>query len=133
MNTWKIIGWSIVAIAAVIGISIGGDYLNTAQKAATAPAHVANKFIDRSVDTSVYSYEKFRDMYNAFLAQKGKIAIAKQHAKDDQYSEIDLEGMQQSCLNIVAEYNADSEKTTKSIFKMGGQLLTTTLDAEECN
>lgn len=132
INGWKFAGITVLVLVALFFLGIGGEYLVTLNKAATAPAHVANKFIDKAVDNSDYSYEKFRDMYNAFLAQKEKIAIAKQNVGNDQYAKTDLEGMQQACFNLVSEYNADSEKVTRNLFKMGGQLLPPTLNMEEC-
>lgn len=72
---------------------------------------------------AVHDYEWFHTAYNSIEAKKAQIAahasILKQEAdgKEQQRLRIELTGMQQSCRELVADYNANSDKVNVGIFQ----------------
>tara|TARA_R110002074_G_scaffold224186_1_gene395434 strand:+ start:583 stop:897 length:315 start_codon:yes stop_codon:yes gene_type:complete len=82
---------------------------------------VADRVLDP--DNIIHDYEWFHQAHESIEARQGQIA---QHAsflaEETDASEktrlrIELSGMQQSCRLLVAEYNANANQVTTSIFK----------------
>jgi hypothetical protein len=118
-----------VVLAAVVGVS----YLNTAADVATAPARV----VSDSVRTGniVGNYEAFFDLkagYDSRLVQVKslKTQLSTETGEDRRYTQIDLQGAQQSCRDAALKYNADSQKLNRGAFKSAG--LPSTLDVTSC-
>lgn len=99
----------------------------------TAPGRVVTKTLD--TNNVINSYEWFYDVKAQFAARRGQL---KSHdhllasVSDAERSRllIELAAIRQSCRELVAKYNANSEKANKAIFKSQG--LPETLPAADC-
>lgn len=97
-------------------------------KFATTPMSIINKTLD--ADNILNTYEQFHDIQKAYVSRikqinSHKLAMASLQtagmATKDSLEKftIEIEGMKQSCRDLVAKYNANSVKTNRSIFKGG--------------
>lgn len=60
----------------------------------------------------VQSYEWFHSAYTQVQAKQSQIASFRNQSQNDK-TVIELEGMKQSCFNLVAEYNAKASMITR--------------------
>jgi len=82
---------------------------------------VAERTFD--ADNMIHNYEWFYDTYNAVEAKRPLIEthksyLAEETDPDEKFRlRMELTGMQQSCRNMVADYNANASKANVSIFQ----------------
>ena len=129
--------WQIVAI--FLGVIILGPLACSALgvwgSATTAPGRVVEKTL--RTDNIIFNYERFIDInqnYNARLAQiKEQKTFIETDASADEKARLrtELSAMRMSCRELASEYNADSQKMNRSLFK--DQNLPETLDMEACD
>lgn len=87
----------------------------------TRPAAVVNKTLD--TNNIITKYEWFYDTSNAINSRVAQIKShktlrdAEQAGAEKSRLSIELAGMQQSCRDMVASYNANAAKANVSIFK----------------
>ena len=120
--------------------SLAGHWFGVGMKAADAPASIADKAIDNTVDNSVANYEFFRDTYQAYNARVDQIQhfdkMPNADVDEQERERTELDGQIQSCRDIVASYNSAASKTNHNVMKnppMGGPVLPDTLNLQECN
>lgn len=95
----------------------------------TKPMQLINKTME--VENIIHNYEWFHDVYQGIEAQVANIRSYKEIGGGDQYSKIELIGMQQVCRSLVSKYNAASSKVNVSIFK--GNSLPENINITKCN
>lgn len=132
MNFFKPILLGVVVIGvSVLGISVMSSMLSVA----TAPSRVISKTLE--TDNIIQSYEWFYDVNSQYITRHSQVSQYKDilGSETDQAEKrklrIDLGAMQHSCRTLANNYNANSLKMNKSIFK--GWSLPDTLDATNCN
>ena len=115
-----LMGLFIVGLVAVLaGLSGIGGYLRLA-----------------SADNVIHNYEWFFDAKNTVDARVAQIAaekelVAGETDKDElRRLRVDLGGMQQSCRDLVADYNSNASKATREVFQSNS--LPDRLDAGVC-
>ncbi|WCK57280.1 hypothetical protein PP175_29255 (plasmid) [Aneurinibacillus sp. Ricciae_BoGa-3] len=133
----KVWAW-IVGVLLVLGV---GVFLG---KLVLFPSHVANKAVDTAygvtdktlnADNALTNYEKFKDLYNGAKAQVMNIQNTKKSMADlkatygvpttwtkdvrDQqaFLQQNLDGYMMQYQSLVKEYNADSSKLNRNLFK----------------
>lgn len=130
----------VLVTALFVFASLTGHWFSVGVKAADAPASIAEKAIDNTVDNSIYNYEAFRDIYTSFVSRKDQIRNFKplSGASQDELAQerVEFQGQQGSCRDLVAQYNAMALKTNHNVMKnppMGGPVLPDMLNLQECN
>lgn len=131
MSNGKIIG---LAILALVALPIIGGIYSTFSSVVTAPSRVINKTLE--TDNIISSYEWYHDAYGRFEARvsqvdqfQGLLADELTGAERNRLR-IDLTAMQQVCRELAEQYNANSRKLNKGIFR--GWSLPETLDQVRC-
>lgn len=128
----------LVGCAAIVGIGaviVFGQVVSTVGVVATAPSRVINKTL--GTDNIISNYEWYHDSNAAFIARVAQIHAFKEMVKiESEPAErsrlrIDLAAQQQTCRTLATNYNANSQKINKNIFK--GTSLPETQNIEECN
>lgn len=118
MSTGKIIA---AAAILLIGVPVGCSVINTINSAATAPGRVAQKTLQ--TDNIIFNYERFFDINAKFVARVAQIKDQRSfyEAETDPAEKtrlrMELSAMKQSCRDLVTEYNADSQKMNRNLFK----------------
>lgn len=131
MSTGKIIA---AAAILLVGIPVGCSYINAVNKAATAPARVASKTLE--TDNIIFNYERFFDQNKNFVARVAQIKEqasyleAETDPAEKSMLRTEVSAMRQSCRELAASYNADSQKLNRNLFKSNS--LPAALDANEC-
>lgn len=126
----KWIPYALLFVLALVGLS----YAFTAMNVATAPARVMSQTMQ--TDNIIQSYEWFYDVNASFDARQAQVEqFASLLATETNPTErsqlrIELTAMQQTCRELANNYNANSQKLNKSIFK--GWSLPASLDALHC-
>lgn len=98
------------------------------------PLAIVNRVTDP--DNVIHDYEWFHDAseHVASRAAQVKATHASLDAETDDAEKrrlrVDLSGQQQSCRDLVADYNANAEKVTMGVFR--GWSLPAHLDSETC-
>lgn len=117
---WIVIGGlGLIAAGAVFAV-VGGVF-KTATTAATAPGRVIQQTLE--TDNIINNYEWFHDVHAAWQAKQGQIATHKDlvngATSDGEKSRLNIElaAMKQTCRELVTEYNANSTKSNREIFK----------------
>lgn len=107
--------------AALIGLPIAFSAYSTFTSVASAPGRVINKTL--GTDNILNNYEYFFDAnanYNSRVAQvrqfEGYIN-ADNPADENARLRMELAAMQQSCRELANDYNADSRKLNRNLFK----------------
>lgn len=110
-----------LGIVAVIGVvSVGAIWMNAGVTVATAPAAIVSKTFDPN--NVIHNYEWFHDTNGAFKARVNQVKAHRQlvqsepAGKERSRLSIELAGMQQSCRELAERYNANAQKTNRSIF-----------------
>lgn len=136
----KIFLWVIAFIVGVTALGLVGHLFNTAANIADTPATL----IDRAMrpENIENSYHLFRDEKLAYNSRLEQIKTSRQDLTDSQTDKdekyrvrTELRGQEQSCRDIAAQYNADSLKADKRIFKdpiFLNNNMPQTLDMEAC-
>jgi len=128
-----IIKYSIIAMLILLLLGIVGSLLGMFGKVVSAPSRV----IDKTLNTNniIQSYEWFYDVNAGYESRIGQIRdISSQEgiSETDSISlRTELSAVKQSCRELVTEYNANSQKMNKQIFK--GWTLPVTLNLETCD
>lgn len=138
MGNLKIFGWVVlgflgVSLAALV-IKVVLFPVGVAHKAVNS----ANGVISKTLDSNnvIASYEWFHDVNAQFNARMGQIKGHKKlievesDSKEKSRLNIELSSMRQSCRDMAARYNANSQKVNKNIFK--GDSLPEMLSLNDC-
>lgn len=131
---WK---WAIWGLVLFAGLAIVGSVTGMLGSIFSAPGRVISKTLQ--TDNIISNYEFFHDMNKAYLSRTAQIAshrraMATVPADDKQELarfRIEIEGMRQSCRDMVAKYNANSAKINRNIFK--GRDAPEELSLERCD
>lgn len=133
---------ALYGIGAVALIAVGTVTINLI----TAPARLANMAVNsatgvvsKTLDPNnvITRYEWFHDANGTFNLRISQIAIQKgavaneKDASERSRLNVELRGLQASCLKLANEYNANATKTNVSIFQ--GRDAPTNLNPQECN
>lgn len=129
---WHAVLLKIILPLMVIGfvISIVGGFLNLASQ----PMKIANKTFQ--ADNIIHNYEWFHDVDKQQKARVRQIMQFKGFLKSEDDKEeksrlrMEMAGQQMSCRDLVAKYNANSEKINVGIFK--GWSLPDNINPIEC-
>jgi hypothetical protein len=114
--------WSVprILVAGAVALLLSGLILR--------PIIFASKIFEPS--SVITNYERFHDLRQQFESRKAQIASFKSLSPDANVR-IDLMAIQQSCRSIVSQYNADSTKINKGLFR--GASLPETLNMDHCH
>jgi hypothetical protein len=109
-----------------IGLLIVGLMLNIISlpfKVANQAVNTASGVVERVInpDHALQTYRRFHGMNAAIIAKQGQIALAKtalEQADPDRREarRVELTGLQQNCLTLVSQYNADATRADTVIF-----------------
>ena len=130
----RLIGWGLVGVLALGAGAVVINVVGTAASVATAPGRVIQRTMD--TDNIISTYEWYHDAWGSLQAKTGTIKAHKDLiATEDNKPEVrrlrvELAGIQIICRNLVQEYNANSTKTNKSIFK--GKTAPERIDSTHC-
>lgn len=107
--------------AGIIALPIALSAYSTFSTVVSAPSRVVNKTLQ--TDNIIFNYERFFDInanYKARTSQikqyKGFFETETNPAEKTQLR-TEMAAMQQSCRDLANEYNADSQKMNRSLFK----------------
>ena len=120
-------------------VVVGFNMLVTPAAMVNTAVNSANNVVSKTLDADnvITKYEWFHDANGVFQTRVQQIANLKQavHDEADPHEHtrlgVELRGVQNSCLKIVNEYNANASKTNVSIFQ--GRNVPPTLDPAKCN
>lgn len=130
MNTKEILIGGAILLALPVGL---GAY-SLFSTVVTAPSRVINKTLQ--TNNIIFNYELFHDLNQAYIARNKQIVQYKSFYESESSADekirlrTELGAMQQSCRDIVAEYNSNTEKMNRSIFKSNN--LPTELNNSTC-
>lgn len=108
--------------------------VNLAHTALTSAENVAKKTLD--ADNVIHNYEWFHDVDNQVKSRVSQIAAHREilsgetDGPEKRSLRIELAAMQQSCRDLVAQYNANSTKINRNIFR--GRTAPEALDSNIC-
>lgn len=117
MKILSVIG--VIALLLTVPVACGVYSVYTS--AATAPARVITKTLE--TNNILYNYEYFFDVNAAYETRVGQIKQYKvfMETESDPAEKIRLRteqgAMQQTCRELVAKYNANSQKANRNLFK----------------
>lgn len=124
----------IVAVAAAIVLPVACSAYSIYASATTAPGRVISKTLETS--NILTNYEMFHDESENFGARVSQIneqrgfLTAETDAAERSRLRMELAAQQQSCRELAADYNANSQKLNRNLFKDRG--LPPVLDAGQC-
>lgn len=120
-STWTIgkVFIKIILPLMILGFVISwvGGFLNVASQ----PAKIMQKTLD--ADNVIHNYEWFHDVYTQQAARVNQVKqfkgfLSSETDKEEkQRLRMEMAAQQMSCRNLVAKYNANSEKMNVRIFK----------------
>lgn len=130
----KGVGWLFLIVLGFSALSWGLGLIGAASKVASTPQRV----IERAFDTEnvIHKYEWFHDVVTQQVARVSQIAQFKgflteeEHGPEKQRLRMEMAAQQMSCRDLVAKYNANSEKMNVSVFK--GWSLPDRLNPSDC-
>lgn len=111
----------ILAVLALLVLPVACGVYSVWSSATTAPARVVNKTLE--TNNILHNYEYFKDAYQAYQAKLPQITeragyLAAETDADEKYRlRIELSAVQQSCRELAAEYNSNSSKLNRNLFK----------------
>jgi hypothetical protein len=120
----SVVKWGALLLVCVFLLYLVLNVLGVVGSIATAPARVVEKTL--GTDNIIASYEWFYDtnaQFEARLAQiKGHVGLlsSEKDAQERTRLNIELAAMRQSCRDMAAKYNGNSQKANKSLFKSRG-------------
>lgn len=132
MSMGKVIA---AVVAAMIVVPVGCSIINTTASVTTAPGRVVSKTLE--TNNIIQNYERFfntKANYDARVAQiqEQKGYLDAETDADEKYQlRVELSAMRMSCRELANDYNADSEKMNRSLFKSKG--LPETLNEGTCD
>lgn len=130
----KIAAIVVLCVLGLIALPVGCSAYSMWTSASTAPARVVGKTLE--TNNILTNYELFHDEAKQFDARVAQIkehaAYMKAEADPAERSRLRMEtgAQQQSCRELAADYNANSLKLNRQLFKDRG--LPPTLDATSC-
>lgn len=133
MKTEIKIGLAVAALS--FAVPVGCSLIGGAASVATAPGRVVSKTMQ--TDNIIGNYEAFfnrKAQYDTRIAQIGTQVVAVADNEDPAEASrlrVELAAMRQSCRTLAAQYNADSAKLNRSVFKSND--LPATLSESACN
>lgn len=118
----RIFGWAVAALAIAVVLFLVSRTLGVVGSVTTT-------------DNIILSYEYFHDANGQFEAKVSQIAdqeksLAAAAPDARERREIELNAIRQACRTLAREYNANSDKTNRSIFK--GRTAPEKLDETRC-
>jgi len=125
----------IIVLAVVFGLAFTGMFIKTATTVVSAPSRVLNKTLE--TNNIIQTYEWFYDVSASYTSRLNQVnqyktMLSTESDKGEKYRiRTELAAMQQTCRDLAAKYNANSEKMNKSVFK--GWELPSSLSINECN
>lgn len=111
----------IIAVLALVGLSLALHVFGVFGTVATAPGRVVNKTLE--TNNIIHNYEWFYDVnakYETRIAQVAEYAgylKAESDPAEKARIRTEVSAVRQSCRDLVTQYNANSEKANRSIFK----------------
>lgn len=118
---WKMVWLGVTIIAAFTILWIVGSFLGMVGSVATAPARVVSRTLQ--TDNILQNYELFFDLNGQFNARTAQIesqkhVLAEETDPDEKRRlRMELGAMQQSCRDIANQYNMNSQKQNRDLFK----------------
>jgi hypothetical protein len=128
------VAYIIGALGALVVLPVACSAYSTWSTVTSAPARVINKTL--RTDNIISNYELFHDESTQFSA---RLAQIKEHAgfltaetdpAERTRLRMEMGAQQQSCRELAADYNANSAKLNRALFKDSG--LPPVLDAAAC-
>jgi hypothetical protein len=121
-----------LALVLFVGVPVGCAVVSMTNSVATAPARVVTKTLE--TDNIIYNYEYFfnvNSQYNSRVAQiKSWEVETDADPAERQRLRVEVSAMRQSCRELANNYNANSGKMNRAIFR--DHNLPQTLDASLC-
>ena len=120
--------------AAIVALPVGCALYSSYTSVATAPSRVINKTL--GTNNILQNYELFHDENKQFeariaqLTQAGADLAAEADPAERSRLRMETRAVQQSCRELAADYNANSIKQNRALFKDRG--LPPVLDANRC-
>lgn len=138
---FKIIGIVALIVVAIIGAKVFLAPLFLANTVVTAASSTTKGIVQKTLnaDNALHNYEWFHDVHQSFGRRLGDIeahaaimAEVKGEGDKEELSRLRIEhaGIRQTCRDLAAKYNSNSEKMNTSIFK--GWSLPDNLNAADC-
>ena len=130
MNALQVAG----ICAAVIALPVGCAIYSTYSSVATAPSRVINKTL--GTNNILTNYELFHDEAKNFdarvaqLTEQREFFVAEKDPGERSRLRMEMAAQQQSCRELAADYNANSLKLNRQLFKDRG--LPPVLDPIRC-
>lgn len=130
----SLLKWGLAAILIVGLLGIAWSFMGVFGKAVTAPGRVISKTLE--TDNIIQSYEWFYDVnagYEARTSQIGEFVGLQSEATDSGDKaklRTELSAIRATCRKLATQYNANSEKMNKQVFK--GWSLPDRLPMSEC-
>lgn len=133
-----------IAIYIILGF-FALSILGVGIRIACAPAAVAHKVmnsaegvLDKTIapDNVIHNYEWFHDTSRAVNARVAQIQAHVRIAADEKDADerrrlrIEVAGMQQSCRDMIAQYNANTSKINRDLFR--GKTAPASIDPSVC-
>jgi hypothetical protein len=130
----RVIKWVALGVGGLLLLSGAGCVLQTA----TMPGRSAVGVLERTLDPNnvITTYERFHDWENGYNMRLNQIRATSRQLSDADPSErryirVELNAQRQSCREIVTNYNSDSAKTNRMVFR--GRTLPENLDLGACD
>jgi len=126
--------WGVIIILLCVSLFVVGKVIGLFGTVTGSATGVISRTLEP--DNIISTYEGFHDRWKAFEARKSQIASYQAVIDGSTGSEkttalVEQQAMMQSCREIAAAYNANSDKINKSIFK--GNAAPERLNQEDCN
>lgn len=108
-------------VIASIALPIGCSIISTTNSVTTAPGRVVRRTLQ--TDNIIGNYELFFDLKAQFdvrtaqVRQQQAFLDAESDPDERRRLRMELAAMQQSCRDLAAQYNANSEKLNRDVFK----------------
>lgn len=131
MKTYQMV---LAGAALLIGAPVGLSYIGAFNSAATAPSRVVQRTL--GTDNILQNYELFFDTNAAYKSRVSQIRaqekLVKAETDHDEHSRLTMEvgAMRQTCRDLANNYNANSQKQNRALFK--ARDLPVELDANTC-
>ena len=115
--TWRGIVWvlAVLAVVGAVGIGVWGFRVATSDVKGQGDAVIQKN----DATNRIAAQERFEDLYAEIIAADQKIAPARQAYRNDktQVNLANLTGLQNYCLDVVADYNAEARKYKSADFR----------------
>lgn len=130
MKFWRIVKYALLGIAGMFIVGFVAEIALTAFGVLSTPTKIVRKITNP--DNIIHQYEKFHALKARYIAVTKNITALKARYNENKNSEnwTNLYAQQDSCREIVTEYNKNSIMTTTVHFK--GTTLEPRLDINLC-